>query len=280
MKFLVVAGDKRQEYLCEKIKQSGNECVWLNEKDGEMTDYTISDFSVVVLPVPLSRDGVNLFFEEERFVCGIDEFLNCINKQQHIICFGMPEKYCRYLDRKNIKYTDLMKNNDFIEYNSLLTAQGTIRLILENTQRYILGNKVLVTGYGSVSKALCKTLHSLGLNVTVCARNPIALSDAKNMGYDCVTFDRMDVKINDYNLIFGTVPANVLKEDCIKNINDEAIYFELASAPYGAERVLFDKHNKKYVFGGGLPGKYCPESWAQAVSEYCTSLILCKEENL
>ena len=63
-----------------------------------------------------------------------------------------------------------------------------------------------------------------------------------------------------------------LAENSVKSIKDSAIYFELASVPFGADKLHFNKHNKKYVFAGGLPGKYCPEAWAQAVADY-----LCKE---
>ena len=50
-------------------------------------------------------------------------------------------------------------------------------------------------------------------------------------------------------------------------MKDGAVYFELASLPYGAAESDFEASGASFVFGGGLPGRFCPESCAEKIKE-------------
>ena len=74
--------------------------------------------------------------------------------------------------------------------------------------------------------------------------------------------------LGEYDYIFSSVPSEIFGERDILSMKDEAVFFELASYPYGADRNLFIKYNKKYVSGSALPGKYLPTASAKLIADF------------
>ena len=93
--------------------------------------------------------------------------------------------------------------------------------------------------------------------------------DADQLGYNAVCYNEFNEIISDFDYIFSTVPARVFEEHHIRDMKKSVVYFELASAPYGCDKSLFEKCDKKYIMGNALPGRYCAKSWAEEAVRYC-----------
>ena len=222
MRILVVGGDKRQEYLCEHLVKSGAECVHLKVDDEKSVLDSIQDYSVVMLPVPMTMDGKTIYSVNSELKLSVKSMLDILSEGQAVIGGRIEEENIRVLKSKEVKYIDLLKDDAFVTFNAYLTAQGALRLLLENTQSLIVNKKALVTGFGKVSKAMCSILHNNGVYVSVCARNSKDLLVADCMGYNTMTFEQLEKKISGYDYIFSTVPAYVIKERHIKSIKKES----------------------------------------------------------
>ena len=94
------------------------------------------------------------------------------------------------------------------------------------------------------------------------------LLSASLSGYKPLKLSSVSSCIFIFDYIFGTVPANILKADDIKAVNDDCVYFELASAPFSALREDFERYNKKYVMGSALPGRYLPYASAMLIADF------------
>ena len=273
MKILVVGGDKRQEYLCEYLKAGGANCIHLKtDKDNEMVD-SIGDFSVVILPVPMSSDGEKIFSTDGKLNFSVDKLLSSLKKGQTIMGGRISEKSKKIINERCAQYFDLLEDDTFVIFNAYLTAQGALRLMLQNTQNYITGKNALVTGFGKVAKAMCSTLNNNGVRVHTCARNKKDLFLADCFGYGTLTFEQLKENIEKFDYIFSTVPAEVIKESHIKSMKKDAVYFELASSPYGARKEYFEKYNKIHVMGNSLPGRFCAVTWAEKTADYCLNAM-------
>ena len=194
--------------------------------------------------------------------------------EKHILFGGgFTKEMVNLMEQKNIVYYDFNNNEDFLIYNAFLTTQGALKLLLDNTEKDITRRNVLITGFGRIGKSLSLTLNNLNMNVTVCARKDTQLNMAKYLGFDSIKYDTLKEKIADTDLIFNTVPVQVFDTVCIERIKPDAVYFELASSPFGADKKQLVACGIKYVDGGSLPGRYTPYSAAEKIARITENLI-------
>ena len=265
MKILVAGGDERQKYMYEILKEKGVWCDYISSNSNKGLMNNISSYSVIILPVPLSRDNKKIYSSDRKLDIYVDELFGIVNANQFIIGGNIPEQYVS----STHKCIDLLKQEEFVLFNAFLTAQGALALLLENTQDYLQNKKVLVTGFGKVGKAVCRIMKLNGLDVSVSVRKEKDFLDADQLGYNAVCYNEFNEIISDFDYIFSTVPARIFEEHHIRDMKKSVVYFELASAPYGCDKSLFEKCDKKYIMGNVLPGRYCAKSWAEEAVRYC-----------
>lgn len=274
-KVIIIGGDNRQIKLRECLMRHGFEVDLFNAGD---KIENISLYEYVVLPIPVSKDGVNIYCSDKKIQVSIDELCSNLSSQQIVFGGMIGESLKKILREKHINYNDILENENFVIGNAHLTAQGCLRLLLENTEKYIVGSKALVIGFGKVATALSMSLKALGLDVYIAARSSKQLQIAKCFGYKTVKLSNIASSIYYFDYVFGTVPANVLNKDSVNLLRSDCIYFELASAPYTAKKEDFITLDKKYVFGGSLPGKYLPQASAEMLSNCILQYISRQKE--
>ena len=237
--YLIIGGDIRQEKLKAILEMKGKEVYHiLYPADIKELD-NAERYSHIVLPVPLTKDGETLYSECDELKIKLSFLIDKLRDNQKIYGSGLMPYF-------NENGLDLMKDPLFKRANAVLTAQGALRLLLESTDDYIVPKKVLITGFGDVAETLADLLKRVGLRVCIKARSHKALLSAEMQGYGTSYLKYNENSLGEYDYIFSTVPAEIFGERDILSMKDEAIFFELASYPYGADRNLFIKYDKKY----------------------------------
>ncbi len=269
---LIVGGDSRQKLLNEMLRQKGYSSKNENGESSAAFDY-LAEASVVIFPVPVTSDGMNIYSCNPDFKLDLMEFLNRISSEQLVFGGMFNEDIKRILKNRNIKYYDFNSFEHFTVYNAFLTAQGALKLLLDNTNSLVTEKKVLITGFGRIGKALANLLKGLNPEVYVAARSENQLTQAECFGFKTTHLKNVSAEIYLFDFIFNTVPDNIFSESDISHINPDCIYFELASKPFGAKKELFESAGKQYVFGGGLPGKFVSYSAAEKIGELVENLI-------
>ena len=99
------------------------------------------------------------------------------------------------------------------------TAEGAIKLAIENTDCTLWKSRVLVIGNGRVGKILAERLKALGAYVTVSARKPADFGLLSALGFDYINTEHLNLKPIDYNIVFNTVDAKVIDD---KSFNEGA----------------------------------------------------------
>lgn len=273
--FIIIGGDKRQKELIKCLSSHSFRCRYL-AKDEKCED--ISEFTHVILPVPVTKDGINIYCDDSTYNFKLCDIIGALNKNQVVIGGAMSGKLKDSLKEKEIGFYDILNDEDFAISNAYLTAQGCLRLLLESTQDYIPGSKVLIIGFGRVAFALSLILKAIGVDVYIAARSTKQLEKAKYLGYKTIKLNSIEGSIYYFDYIFGTVPKTILTYDIIRQIRDDCIYFELASKPFTANRQDFISLGKKYVFGGSLPGKYLPTGSGKLLYEHIMQFISKQKE--
>jgi len=122
------------------------------------------------------------------------------------------------------KLFSLTEEDSFNEENAVPTAEGAVLNAMNQSTKTINGSKCLVLGCGKSGKIIAKTLSDLG------------------------------AEVDTYDIIFNTIPEQVLSDEQISSIKENQIIINLASDNAG-----FDP---KYRYAN-IPAKIFPETSAE-----------------
>ena len=282
--FLVVGGDLRQVYTAKKLAE--NNKVYAAGFDNNI----IGDINVIhvdhklelpeiadyiILPLPASQNGVFVnapFCRNNIPLTSLAPLLKC----DGIIYGGkIDPSTMKIFNKCGIKTVDYFEREELNVLNAVPTAEGAVQIAMEEMASTIYGQKVLITGFGRISKVLIKILNGLGADITVTARKYSDLSWAEIYGCKTVHTSALENIIGEYDLIFNTVPAVILNEKCLNQIKNDALIIDLASKPGGVDFDTAGKLGLKVVWALSLPGKIAPVTSGEIIA--CTILNILKE---
>ena len=242
---LICGGDKRQRYMYEYMKEKGLGVSSFGLFHNDIQDIDeIKKYDVVILPIPVTKDGV--YLKCERIVLLQDVF--DILSESQIILGGMYDGIYDYgkVERFQMK-------------NALPTAEGALSVAVENTDITINDSCCCIFGYGRIGKILANMLKNMGASVTVYARNIKDLSLAETMGFETKNTNIVE-DLGKFDIIFNTVPKPILDGRVLSTAKKDALFIELASKPYGIDMEAAEKLGRKVIVASGLPGKVAPKT--------------------
>lgn len=286
LKIIVLGGDRRQAALAAWLRDRGagiytfgvpgNGCV-------EDLDLTLELVDAVILPMPVSGDGVHLYSPlgpAGEAVKIRDILCRCHGK----MIFGgrCSPAVNRISEELGITITDYFGFEELKIANSVLAAEGALSVAMNELSVAIRGSRSAVTGYGRIARALAPMLKALGSSVTVAARKRTDLAWAEASGYHGLRIGQIGgksslVKLAEgYSVIFNTVPywlfdGNVLT--ALASGSRDCILIDLASAPGGVDRAAADRLGIRVIPALSLPGKYAPVSAGRMIGEVIAEQI-------
>ena len=272
----VVGGDLRIVKLIEMLDSDGykvytygleNSEEILNLERVEMCptlEEAVAASKVVVGPIPLSSDRKRLSTPFGRNNVELPDFVKAL-KGKYLIAgnIGIKEE----LDENEVQYTDLLKREEFSVLNTIATAEGTIQIAMEETQRTVHGSNVLVMGFGRIGKVLAKMLDGIGAKVYCEARKNEDISWIKAYGYNPIHLNDLNENLNQFDIIINTIPFQILDEQRLELVRKEAIIIDLASNPGGVDRKVAREKGLKVIWALSLPAKVAPLTSAEFIKE-------------
>lgn len=263
---LICGGDKRQVYMAKLMKSRDVKVsTFALNKENEITLSDINKFDVVILPVPVSKDGIHLNSPFVSYKIKLEDILNLIDKTQ-IVLGGM----CKGLGDNVIDYYN---NENFQMQNAIPTAEGALQFAMENTDITINKSHCVVLGFGRIGKVLALMLKNMGAFVTVCARNPKDIALAKVLGFDTLNIYELQSIADKFDIFFNTVPKTVADSTVLEKVKDSALLIELASKPYGIDMVTAEKLGKNVIVASALPGKVAPKTSGKILCDVIMDIL-------
>lgn len=267
---VIVGGDKRQKYLKEYLQGQGLEVTsyglfdW--DDDTDKLKGMIEETSAIILPLPATRNGktVNMPFSKKEI--SVDRLLSFLGKDNIVFGGIIKDDLLSRLRETDIPFIDYY-DEAFIEKNAVLTAFGTLKIILEHIDFALPMGNFAITGYGRVAKETASLLTSLSCHVTVFARKPSQREDANIKGCKAFPISALSSLVHRFDIIINTVPSEIITEETVKNINKNCKIIELASAPYGMNFELMRKNGIDVIKAFGLPGKYTPKTAGEIIGK-------------
>ena len=272
----VIGGDLRIVKLIEMLDKDGykvytyaleNSEELLGMESVEMCptlQEAVNNSKVIIGPVPLSSDRKRLSTPFGRNSVELEEFVDAL-KDKYLIAgnIGIKEQ----LENNGIQYTDLLKREEFSVLNTIATAEGTIQIAMEETQRTIHGSNVLVMGFGRIGKVLAKMLNGIGAKVYCEARKNEDISWIKAYGYNPIHLNDLDQNLEKFDVIINTIPFQLLEGERLDLIKKEAVIIDLASNPGGVDRKAAREKGLKVIWALSLPAKVAPLTSAEFIKE-------------
>lgn len=260
-KVTIVGGDSRLKEVKRALEKAGFNVDTVGLYDGD--NGNISTSKIVVLPVPTTRDGVNVHTPLTGKIIPLSEVEEAISPEALVLC-------CNY-SFKTRKCTDYNCLDSYALLNAVPTAEGAVKIAIESTPFTLWKARVLVIGFGRVGKILADRLKALGCKVTVSARKPndFALISALNMETeDTRLLNEMPLN---YDIIFNTVDFPVLNNDALENTPCKCI-IDLSSKG-GFDLDFAKREGITAIKAPGLPSVVAPKTAGEILAKTILDLI-------
>lgn len=228
MKINIVSTDKRYMYLSQLLLSDGHDVKIV-------TCDRVDTCDALILPLRQESSDSQL----ECMLKGIDS--------NTLVVSGYSDKIKELFDGVVFDYSG---SEMLLQGNAYLTAEATIPVVLEETERSLKGMKLFVSGYGRIGRALCRLFSSLGAKVFAYARRDEVKGEVLADGYSYAAIEYAP----NCDVIINTAPAIVFTKKLIDEIPQGTTIIELASSPGGFEST------ERVVKASGLPGKVLPKS--------------------
>ena len=283
-KLAVIGGDLRIAKLAIMLANDGNEVyVYGLEKSEEIRRQkniiqcdtirkAIDDVEIVIGPIPFSSNGntINMPFSDKEIT--IREMMHNINAKVLIAGSILPEVY-EMANDEYIEIIDIMKREELAVLNTIATAEGTIQVAIENTNRILHGSEVLILGFGRIGKVLARKLAGLSVKVTCAARKDEDLAWIEAYGHKSLNINNLCENLRPFDIIINTVPHIILTEQKLEYVKKETLLIDLASNPGGIDKKAIKDRNLKFVWALSLPGKVAPTTSAEFIKNTIYNIL-------
>lgn len=224
-------------FMCNKLKEA------LNEK-----------VEVVINSIPFSSNGINVYTPYSKEKILIKDLIDNLNGKI-LIAGSISQDTIEIAVDKNIEIIDIMKREELAVLNTIATAEGTIEVIISNTDKILHGSKVLILGFGRVGKILARKMDGLSANVTCAVRNREDLAWIKSYGYEAININYISENLLKYDIIINTIPHMILSKEKLEYVKKDCLLIDLASKPGGIDMEEASKRNLKAIWALALPRK-------------------------
>ena len=258
---------------------------------GALTAPEVSLPGVLLLPLPVSRDGETVF-------CPLDPEVHVTLGEvadRMVACPGwlllggrLPADFTDRLARTcgQDRIMDYYEREDVQIRNARITAEGAVMTAMELTDTAILSGHMAVVGYGRIGRFLAGILRGMGADVTVCARRGETLAQAACDGNRILRLtgakEDLFTLCHGYDVIYNTVPAPLFSLGVMEAMDDRTLLVDLASAPGGvdaeAARLFLEQGavrtaRPRMVRVPSIPGRYAPEAAGQVIADAVLDIL-------
>jgi len=265
----IIGGDERSKKLKECLEEEGYAVKTFGVIDNDYTD--LNDFlrgiTYVVGGIPFSRDDQTINMPNVTNKVSIENLFNSMKESKTLVAGSFSSNVKLLASKHDIKLYDFLDDEDFAIYNAIPTAEGAIKIAVEEHSGTIHSSNCLILGFGRIGKALADALRGLHANIFVAARKKEDLAWIKTMGYTPVIYKDLLTILPKIDILFNTVPHLLIKREEIIVMKKDSLIIDLASYPGGIDFEIAKELGIKTNWALGLPGKVSPKSVATYMME-------------
>ena len=279
-KITIIGGDLRLVKLSEMLINEGaqvftyglEEADKIETKKCETLEEAINNSEIVIGPIPFSSNGetINAPFSKEKIQ--VEEIMELL-KGKILVAGSIKSDLYELASKNDVKIIDILKREELSVLNAISTAEGAIKIAIEETPKNLHGSNILVLGFGRIGKVLSHMLNGLGAKVACEARKNSDLAWIKAYGYEQIPLPELKENLEKFDIIINTIPYMVLDSDALEKVRDDALVIDLASNPGGVDKAAIKERKIKFVWALSLPGKVAPTTSAEFIKDTIYNIV-------
>ena len=265
--FAIVGGDMRQCHLAELLAADGHSVhAYALDKHSfspaveRMVDLNgLRDkYDCIVLPLPIESESglLNTPLSENSYL--LEDIFNLFRVGQTVVAGKIPHNLFEKAGRLGIILFDYLEREEFSVANAIPSAEGAIQIAMEELPITLKQAKCLVLGFGRIGKLLAHYLQGFGGEVYVSARKYSDLEWISAYGYTPLHSNKLRGELCDFDVVFNTVPSQILSSPLLAELKDTCLVLDLASQPGGIDFATAKKLGIKTIWALSLPAKAAP----------------------
>lgn len=260
---IIYVTDQRQQTIANNIKGKKRTVDRVDKINWERVGR-------IIFPTPVSKLKISPY-EKGRLKADI------IEHKPRVYGGAFSGAVREWLEENSISYYDTALDSGVIAANAVITAEAVIALMATKSSYCINGNKVLLTGFGCCARAIATRLLALGAKVTVLARSREARIEATGLGCTACPFAYGPDEAYGTTVLINTVPALVVTDKIIYELQKDALIIDIASAPGGCDLEAIEESGIGFERALGLPGRYMTTSSGRILADCINRYELSKE---
>ncbi|HET7657231.1 MAG TPA: dipicolinic acid synthetase subunit A [Bacillales bacterium] len=281
----VIGGDARQLELIRKLSEwdANLFLIGFDQLDHgftgaskvEIEDVNMEEMDSILLPVSgtSSQGKVETIFSNKEIILTAEHLKR--TPEHCTVYSGISNDYLEQcVNEANRELVKLFERNDVAIYNSIPTAEGTVMMVIQNTDVTIHDSDVMVLGFGRTGMTVARTMAALGARVKVGARRSEHLARISEMGIEPFYIENLEREVNEIDICINTVPAPVLNAKVLSHMPLSTLIIDLASKPGGTDFRYADKRGIKALLAPGLPGIVAPKTAGQILAKVLQPLLI------
>lgn len=282
---VIIGGDARQLEVIEKLNNldAQLDLVGFDQLDHyfhgvnkmDLEDIDPATVDVIVLPV----SGANVEGQVESIFT--DKKIQLTKKwltetpDHCTVVSGIPTPFLLECESEcGLTLVKLFERDDVAIYNSIPTVEGTIMMVIQNTDITIHSSNVIILGLGRTGMSLARTFDALGAHVKVGARRPEHLARITEMGLEPFHIKDLEESVSDVDVVINTVPSNVITSLVLSKMPSRALVVDVASKPGGTDFRYAEKRGIKAILAPGLPGIVAPKTAGRIIANVLSEILL------
>lgn len=282
--FLVVGGDMRQVHAAKKLSEkftvyaAGFDCCNTEIENVTFINHRLEipqKADYILFPLPVSNNGVFVNAPFCNNYISLTDTISLIKDNGMIFGGKIDPSTMKIFDKCKAETVDYFEREDFNLLNAVPTAEGAVQIVMKERSSVLYKSKVLVTGFGRISKVLIKILLAMGAEITVTARRYSDLLWAEIMGCKGIHISEFEETVHEYDIIFNTIPAMILDKNILYKIKRDSLIIDLASKPGGVDFEAANVFGIKAIHALALPGKAAPVTAGEIIA--CTAFNILNE---
>lgn len=279
-KLLILGGDLRLLSVADEFIKDGYSVsvCGIDEKYLKASYNTYSDAKkaviendIIVFGLPLSKDNITVNTPCYSKKIMLNDLIGIMKSK--IIFGGMISEEFEKTAYIYNKVYDYFKREELIIKNVIPTVEGALSIAIEETAFTIHGSKCLVCGFGRIGKILSRCLKALGAEVTVSARKASDLAMAECLSYSSILSSEIPEYIDKYNIIFNTVPYNIINKNALEKASEDTLIIDLASKPGGVDFTAAKELGVNVIWALSLPGKVAPRTAGRIIKTTICNIL-------
>lgn len=268
---LVAGADRRQLYAAQRLAEHARVFVYGTEGEPADNITKLSSLDMLtgsadLLVLPIMGAG-RLAVQCAEGQTDAKRFTECLAPRALAAGGMLGNELIELYNSLGFDTADYFRREELLIKNAVPTAEGTLSVMLSQTDETIAGMTVLICGWGRVAKACARLLEAAGAKVTIAARAPAQLAEAQTMGFETVHIGTLAAHADRCRVLINTVPSLVVTAEVICRTMRNCLIIDLASKPGGTDFAACEHCGRRSIHALSLPGKYAPITAGEIIAD-------------